>query len=627
MIGTTDTGEATERCPRCGGDHAARQRCPLDAPPPAPPEPAWYVAPDEHAAVRYVRPDGHPGSYSARRYTVPPRLTPLPSPLPASRGEPGWLTALRVIGAGAATIAIIVCLTLLGYAIAALTQVETSAGRTVSSIAPVVLVAAMGLMYVSARRYAKVVFALLAAFLIPAGVLLMAFAPMLRQMNTEDLAEYRAFTVLMTFGLVALLAGIALGAQCIRWGLRRTARRRLERASRFLGSLYGVVQGLSGLLLLFALFFVAGSTDEFGESDVVATTVAITSIALLALVPGVLLTWHGISSAMGEGSSRYRPPLMLVALAAFAAVLAVGGLNMADFHPVAAPMPVLHGLAAVLPGVGLVALASRGAIWRGVAVRGLTWRQVTLAAAISMTIGVWMALYVEVPGSIAAIALLLVHNGAFAEAASVGEAFDFVFDYPDLILTENEQFVANLFVAAVLAPLSEEFGKSLGVRFMMRGPTTRAQAFALGAAAGAGFGFLEALLYGTSVVDEGLGAWWWIMLVRGGSTSLHVLATGLAGVAWWHWRYGRNAATGWRLFGLAVLLHAAWNAFAVTVFSKIFGLDTLSDRTIAIIGFTVVAVASLAFVVATALIARRIREGEAPPVEGTDLASMSAWLA
>jgi hypothetical protein len=181
--------------------------------------------------------------------------------------------------------------------------------------------------------------------------------------------------------------------------------------------------------------------------------------------------------------------------------------------------------------------------------------------------------------------------------------------------------------AAGLAPPRREFGKGLGVQFMMRGPLTRAGVFALGAAAGAGFGFLEALLYGVAAIEEGLGHWWEIMLVRGGSSSLHVLATGLVGLAWWHWSVARRPATSWRLFGLAVLLHALWNAFAVTLFSKIFGLDTLSDRTIAITAYSVVAVVSVAFIVAIAAVARRIRDVPEAPAEGTPLAGMSPWLA
>jgi len=98
-------------------------------------------------------------------------------------------------------------------------------------------------------------------------------------------------------------------------------------------------------------------------------------------------------------------------------------------------------------------------------------------------------------------------------------------------------------------------------------------------------------------------------------------------LAWWHWSVARRAAPGWRLFGLAVLLHALWNAFAVTLFSKIFGLETLSDRTIAVIAYSVVAVVSVGFIVAIGVIARRLREAPVGPVEGTPLAGMSPWLA
>jgi hypothetical protein len=559
-------------------------------------------------------------------YSWARREPPLPSPLPTRHPANPVIEGVRVTATTVATIAIIIASLMLGYAIAGLTQVDQGNRIALGIVAPFIAAGAMGLAYAAAPRFAKILFAMIALLLVTSGVLMMVYAPVVRQMNTPDLAEYRAFNVFLGFGLVGTVAGLALGALCVRWALQREARRQLARSARMLGIVYGVLQGLSGLALVFTLLFVdSGETADYPPPEVVLDAIGITSVALIALVPGLILTWHGVSSAMGEGSAAYSPPIAAAVAVAFAGVLALGGLNMAAVQPVAAPMPLLHALAGLLPGVALVALASRGSFLRGAPVRGLTWRQVTLAAAIAMTVGVWTALYVEGLGGIAAVVLLLVHNGAFVDAASFDDVQSAI-EYADLILTENEQFAANLIVAAVLAPLSEEFGKGLGVRFMMRGPTTRAQAFALGAAAGAGFGFLEALLYGVAGVEEGLGHWWEIMLIRGGSSSLHVLATGLVGLAWWHWSVGRQRAAGWRLFGLAVLLHAVWNAFAVTLFSKIFGLDTLSDRTIAVLAYGVVAVVSLAFIAAIVATARRLREPTPARVEGTALEAMAPWL-
>jgi RsiW-degrading membrane proteinase PrsW (M82 family) len=257
-------------------------------------------------------------------------------------------------------------------------------------------------------------------------------------------------------------------------------------------------------------------------------------------------------------------------------------------------------------------------------VLGLTWRQVTLAAAISMTVAVAIAIYVESIGAAYAVVLLLVQNGAFGFASNSGDVFDTIGE-ADLRLTENEQFLAGLFTASVLAPLSEEFGKSLGVRFMMRPHTTRAQCFLLGAFAGAGFGFLEALLYGLTAIGEDLESWWAIMLLRGGSTSLHVICTGLAGVGWWYWSRARRHGVAATLFGIAVLIHAGWNAFATVLYSRILFLDTIDSTLLDIVSYGIIAVISAAMIIAIPIVARRLRERIAP-AEGTPLGSMTPWL-
>jgi len=245
---------------------------------------------------------------------------------------------------------------------------------------------------------------------------------------------------------------------------------------------------------------------------------------------------------------------------------------------------------------------------------------VMLAAAITMSLGVTVAVYVESIGSFGAVVLTLVHHGAFQTDVwdQIGRS--------DEILSGNEQFVANLVAAAVIAPLIEEFAKGLGVRFVLRRHNTRAQAMVLGAAAGAAFGFVEAQLYGLGGVIDDAGRWWLYLLLRGGSTSLHVFNASLVALAWWHWSFGRRPRLGALLFGAAVVVHAIWNGLLVTLTSRIFGLETLSERTVEIIASALVSVIAVALVGALPLIAGRLREPPPPAVVGTPLAGMSAWL-
>ncbi len=580
-------------CPRCGGGHTARQLCPLDGP-------TIRDAPqiDEVPRRTYTRAAG-----TTRR---------------AGRGAAGaW------VGGTIGTIVLLSCVSATGVFISELTQASDDPGNALTGALASIVIGALfglGLLFVSARAYAKVVCALLAVGFVTAGVLMMVFAPVARQMNTPQLAEYRAFDALLGFGVAALAAGIVLSVLCVRWALRPAALARLHAWSRMSATIYGVAQGMAGVGIMVGMLTLIHRSAGIGEQSIVYQTIALTVIGALSLVPGVLLTFHGISSLMGEGSNEFRPPMAARWLLAWAVILLAGAVAMRADPPQAWPMPVLHVLAAALPGVVLVSLAARGSAWRGRPVRGLSWRQVTLAAGIAISFSSMMAIYVESIGALSAVVLMLVHHGAFET-----DVWDTLGD-SSYILSRNEQFVANLIAAAVVAPLIEEFAKGLGVRFMMRRWNTRAQAMVLGAAAGAGFGFVEALGYGLAGVRESPAHWWLYMLLRGGSTSLHVFNTSLVGLAWWYWSFGKKPRTGWLLFGAAVLMHAAWNGLLVTLTSRIFGLETLSEHTIEIAAGLIVTCVAVLLVGAIPTIARRLREPPAPPVEGTTLAGMTPWL-
>ena len=580
------------RCTRCGERHTSRQRCPSDLSHPTNvPSPIW-LQPDFHGLLMLPAP-----SLPTRTASIRPRHhTTL-------RATGAWLAAIF------GTIVLITAASVAGTFIAQLTQAGDDVRQALivifSSTAAGILFGALPL-YLFVRPYAKVVLSILSIFLITAGVVMLVVAPVLRQMNTPELAEYRAFAALTWFGALALLAGLFLGAMCLRWATRPRAVQQLSRWSRLLGSAYGVLIGISGVFGIVSLLFLINSRSE--DAGVPERAIATSAVAMFSLVPGLILTYHGISASMGEQSTPWRPPMAAIVLFVYAAVLLVGGLDMAALQPVAAPMPLLHVLAAALPGITLVGLAARGSVLSGRPVLGLTWRQVTLAAAISMTVATTIAVYVESLGSFGAVVLLLVHNGAFESARNSHDFWQAV-GHSDIILTRNEQFFANLITASLVAPVIEELGKGLGARFMMRSTTTRSQAFVLGAAAGAGFGFLEAMLYGVGGVHQsGPGTWWAIMLVRGGSTSLHVLNTGLVGLAWWYASFGRAKRRGWLLFALAVALHALWNGFAIVLDSRIFGLDTVSHETLTMIAYGIVGVLSLCFISVIPLIARHVRE-------------------
>ncbi len=588
-------------CARCGTRHSLYQRCLL-----GPPEPPISATPSAAARAAALEVVLNPGSSISS-------------------------IAGHVLAA-VATIVLIATLATAGVAIGDITQADadvTAASWALGVSIVIGFVFGVELLFLSKRTYAKVVYCVLSVVLVTAGVLMMTFAPVYRQVNTPDIAEGRAFRALLLFGAASLLAGVLFAVLCVRWALRPNALVRLKRWARVGGSIYGVVLGLEGLFMLFAMFALVqgeSSVSNNGrEFSVVEQAIAFTVITAWFFVPGVLLTYHGISASMGEGSSQYRPPIALLGLVLFAGVVAVGEVNMASGDAIAAPMPLLHVLAAVLPGLSYVALASRGSFLKGVPVRGLTWRQLTLAFALSMGVAAMIAMYVNSIAGLCATVLLLVHNGTFHHVTDSSDIGDRLTDAKN-ILSRDEQWVANLIAIAVVPPIVEEFSKGLGARFMMRGNTTRAQAFALGAAAGAGFGFLEGLLYGAGGISNGLGDWWAVMAVRAGSTSLHVFNTGLVGLAWWYWSIAKRPRVGAMLFGAAVAAHAVWNGLAVTLFSQILWLRTVDNHILEIVTYAIVGLLGPSLIGGIMLIARQLREPLPPPVEGTPLAAMAPWL-
>ncbi len=392
--------------------------------------------------------------------------------------------------------------------------------------------------------------------------------------------------------------------------------------------------GLFGLMLLSLLGFALSANDGLDEDNfgVVAAVISFTSLGMMFFVPGIILTYHGISSAMGERSGAFKAPVGLAVVAVFAGIVGIGQLNMRMESPIAAPMPILHTLAAVLPGIAYIGFAARGSWWRGKAVGGVTWRQVTLAWGLAIAIGAMSALFVNSIGGLLATIVVLTRDGVFHDVTTFsGDQFydpgvwDIIGD-AQFYLTRNEQWVVNILAVALIPPFVEEALKGVNVRLLMRRNTTRAQAFLLGAAAGAGFGFVEALLYGAGVTSASLGDWWRIMLLRGGSSSLHCLATGLVGLGWWYWSIGGHKRRAAGLYLTAVCLHAFWNGFSVTLDSEIFWVGTLDDKTLERVAYGFVIVFGAIFVSAIPLIARRLREAAPPSVVGTPFGAMEPWL-
>jgi RsiW-degrading membrane proteinase PrsW (M82 family) len=135
----------------------------------------------------------------------------------------------------------------------------------------------------------------------------------------------------------------------------------------------------------------------------------------------------------------------------------------------------------------------------------------------------------------------------------------------------------------VVAPITEETGKYLGSRLAR--PSTRADAFLAGVAAGVGFAIAENILYATAAAAWG-GPWLAITIVRATGAAVHPLATGL--VALGSWDAKTNGRSALRRCVAGVGVHALWNGTMVALLV----IGTVSDATGM---FTRGAIASLVF--------------------------------
>ena len=400
----------------------------------------------------------------------------------------------------------------------------------------------------------------------------------------------------------------ALGAAAARHPAHRAIR------ARCWASAYGVLLGISGL---FAIVGDVQPDQRRGDVHGRAASRASSSRRSRSRrsrcgrsCRACILTYHGISASMGEGSRR------VPAADRADRVRAVRGRagDRADEHarrtsPIAAPMPLLHVVAAALPGLTFAAMAGRGSVLRGVPVRWVTWRQFTLAIAISMAVATMdRHLRGVARRALAASCCLLVHHGAFAHAQNWSGITDRI----------ERRRLHPVEQRAVLRGADHGVGVRAAVGGVREG-AERALPAAADDDARAGVharrrGRGRLRLPGGDALraERHLG-----QPGRTGGRSCCCAAaarrctcfcTGLAGLAWWYWTVAKRSRLAAGLFGLAVLFHAAWNAAFTLLESRIFGLDTLSDRTLEVIAYVIVAAASSAFIVAIPIVARRLRE-------------------
>ncbi len=319
--------------------------------------------------------------------------------------------------------------------------------------------------------------------------------------------------------------------------------------------------GLGGLVLLLAVFADAGGLP---------TGAVAFGITAVALGLGLALAWSGWRALAGAPGRPFRLPGWGWWLLAFAAMLGAGyALFSAGLEPLMAPIHVAASATAAFLALALVAGSARSGgattperatvgslAWGGLAATAVAIAVETLLALVALLVlSIWLA---------AARPDLLEQLRSWALALQDGRPSDLGELLP--LLRSPWAVLAVLGFASVLAPLTEEAAKALAVPAVALSGRRlrRADAYLLGAAAGAGFALVEGVLNGALglVAPE---TWASAMLMRGAATAIHCAAAALGGLGWQAIIVERRWLRGLLCGLLAVLLHGAWNAVAIGI--------------------------------------------------------------
>lgn len=492
--------------------------------------------------------------------------------------------------------------------------------------AALLLLAGAALFIAASRTVAAIAGGITGAILLLAsgGVILLGFV-----FEQSDSAAYdrgRAAPAAWGSGAALFSMGLLLMALAVWWANSSRGRRRLHRVSEVVAFGYGGWLFVQGLLLLAYLPFIGLALAHSASAGQVNSVVLGTTLAggaLLALFPGTIFVYHGVSAYMRVPSGPLRlPAANVLALAFFLAIL-LGLISLATGAADTILVPPLHVIAAISAPLAILALATRRSIRRAdTPGTHLFWRQPLLMMAWGMAVAATIAIILEGLALLYTILGFLLAKHDLSNARDA-QALANSLSGSNTDLGKTLQLLFLLITVAALGPLIEEFSKGFGVRFLRSDRPSRYQAFIFGLASGAGFATVEAVEYGAGALSQNLNRWWDTMLLRGGSGSLHALASGIVGLAWYYFFAGRRArAAG--LFLLAVGLHSGWNALNVLTDARIIPyFRDLSDRSLEIGLEVILGLIAIALIATIAILSRTLarKEEAASPADEAILLS------
>ena len=318
------------------------------------------------------------------------------------------------------------------------------------------------------------------------------------------------------------------------------------------GSVLAIFGGLGSILFLL-LFIIGSAASLTGHlitgAQYFSALLTFIAFAIAGVVGGGFSLYHSIRGILNKRSASFKLPWFWIFLILYAFVLGTGFALQANGQEVAFPALIsfLIILAAIFPALALLALAVRRLHrpeW------ATTWRRFTLALTSGATLGIGLALSLElalvflvVRGTNATNALQCIENPTSPDCGTFA-AFDLIF-----------------IIVAIIGPIVEETVKPLGVALYIgriRGP---AEAFLLGMASGIGFALVETVGY----IGSGYHDWLAVAIERTDAGLVHGVGAGMVTLGWYYLTHAKSHRF-LKAFGCwfyAVLQHFVLNGTAV----------------------------------------------------------------
>ncbi len=326
----------------------------------------------------------------------------------------------------------------------------------------------------------------------------------------------------------------------------------------------------AGLVLISAGMGVMSLVDLFGEgANPASTMIGAAAFGFQALLV-LICAWFVLQKTMRRDSAdssarfpfsewQFIPAFGLIFFALpIGAVIAYAEISWLS----TLTLPFLTLLIILPPIWVLLGIGTRGIDL------GLRWRAFGVFG-LGMTLSPLVMVMLEV------VVLILILIVAFIWIAMQPNVLNEVINLVDLIKNETSEnailqllapyilkpgvIATVLFFISVIVPLIEELFKPLAVWFFARSLESPAQGFVLGLFSGAAFALMESL----NASADGSASWGIIVMVRAGTSLLHITASGLVG---WGIASAFREKKIWRLIGAyfsAVTIHGIWNACAI----------------------------------------------------------------